>query len=376
MSESLKQVWGYSVLGDINPDDFSFTRRISWDELTELLERNPRVSMMCDWIAGEVIKNGWNWVQDEDITFINLEGVSETLPKDEYLELIHFNERIHRGIMFARLHGTSIMKITEEKGKLKNCKVYHRANAMSGWRILKEDIKDGKPFQFTLYMYPTVDEPAVKPEPTVSKLKIEDVIIFKNPMKGETWGGTPSSKLIAHVATLEELVIKLLAKHAIDLVDNFWHIMNIKSEEQAKAISTELNKVPLREFYSKDLEIVPMSLNIKGKTEEFSDMFLIMKNFMANGMRVSAQAMDGAPEGTISTAEFNTMIGYAVIEQMQIHWKPYIEDVLRKLGILYPDIIWNKPMVKLDSENQPEENGKEGKDTKKGKEGDNDNGKK
>lgn len=355
MSETLKQIWGYSVLGDIDIAEFSCDRVFAWDELTELLERNPRVSMMCDWIAGEIIKNGWSWKQDEVISFTNADGELQTLPKDEYLELIHFKERVHRGIMFARLHGTAIAHITEDEGKLRNCKIYHRANALSGWRIFQDDIKDGKPFQFSLWLYPTVDEPSIKPEPTKSKLKIEDVVIFNNPMKGERWGGTPSSKLIAALATLEELIVKLMGKHAIDLVDNFWHIKGIKSKAEAEGISTQLGKVPLRELYTKTMDIEPLSLNIQGKSDDFVNMFKIMKDFMANGMRVSAQAMDGAPEGTQSSAEYNTMIGYAVIEQMQNHWKPYIEELLKRLGIVYPDIEWNKPMVPLDQKNIKED---------------------
>jgi len=361
---SSNSAWGFTVLGDLDREDFSFNTKLTYDELIVLLERNPRMSQMCDWLPAEALKNWIKWKQDEQITYTtkDVDGneISESISKDEYLELIKFKAEAHRAIMFARLQGTSLMKIFREEGKLATVKTYHRSQATSGWKIMKDDLgEDGKPKSFSLYLYPPLDEPAVDPKPRQSKLLIKDVVVFPNPMKGERWGGTPSSKLIDSVAQLEELIMKLLGKHALDIVDNFFMVNNIESEEQAEAIHDQIAKLPLRELYVNGIEIIPMSLNIQGKVGDFEGLIKILKDFMANAMRISAQAMDGAAQGTISSAEFNTMISYAVVEQIQNHFKPYLEECFRRLGFKYPDFEWNKPIQKLDEQNKPRDGNNE-----------------
>lgn len=343
---NLRQIYGYSVMGDEDRADFSFNKLMSYDEATELYERNPRVSMMCEWIAGEIIKNRWKWKQDETIG-----GMS----KDDYLEKVKFFEKIVRGIAFARLHGTSIAeKLEQDKDKLPNIKIWHRSNARTGWTILKEDLdEDGVPKQVTLNIYADPDDVASPLKTGTRKILLENLVVLANPKKGERWGGTPTAKMINHVAQLEELLLKLMGKHALDMVDNFFLIKGVGSEDEAVAIHEVLGNAPLREAYMEgDLDITPMSLLVQGKTSDFTEMIQNLKNFMANAMRVSAQSLDGAPEGTLSSAEFNTIISYAVIEQLQNHWKPYIEELLTKLGILYPDFEWNKPILKLEDEKQ------------------------
>lgn len=380
-----KVAYGFSVLGEEDQEEFSFLKKLSYDELTELLERNPRVSMMCDWISAEVIKNGWEWEENEELTFEisiptedNKAVIKETrtIDKDEFLELIKFDEKLQRAFMFARLHGTSVMEIKRQPGKLPNAKVWHRSSSRTGWTIRKDDVEEqnldsgAKKVDvktLTLLEYPPVDDPALgKNEPGERKLNLMECVIFKNPMKGETWGGTPSSKMISHMALGEELVLKLMVKHALDMVDNWYHIKNTKSEGEASGVHEELKKFPLRELYTKDLEIEAMTLNIPGKSAEFAELFKIMKEFMANSMRVSMQSMDGAPEGTISSAEYNTMIAYAVIEQIQNHFKPYMIEAFLKLGIEKPNFTWNKPMVKLDDQPEQRKPGQPGEPGEKG----------
>lgn len=348
----------YSVMGDEDRSEFQFSIPLSDGKLLELLERNPRVAMMCDWMTAIALKNG------------------HTLPpnSEEHLEKIHFKEKEHRAIMFARLHGSSMVrkydnpiadKETEEGDIIEqtittNCEVYHRNGNGNGWFLKSDDIgKNGQPKSFHLQ---------IKVEKGKTKQIIvpaEECVIFKNPKKTERWDGTPSSKLIAHIALLEELLLKLCGKHALDIAGSFLHFDGVTSDEHAAAIHTAVSEKPLNELYTNGITITPMNNEVKGAMQDLVALDNMLKDYMACAMRVSRQAMDGAAEGTLSSAEMNTIMTSDTIEAIQSHYSPYIEDMLALLG--YPDfkITWNKPIEKLDTKSNVNTDKPEGKNNVK-----------
>lgn len=355
-----------SVMGDDDRKEFHFNEPLTVDELTELLERNCRVSMLCDWMVGEALKNGWEWDEDEELEYtdpVTQETIS--ISKDDYLELIKADEKIHRGLMFARLHGVSLAVMLNENGDLTNLsedgtyddfEIYHRTDGLrTGFKILQEDCDaNGVPIQFSIFKYPAFEDGITKKDikqPTPIKVNAKRCVVIKNPKKGERWGGTPSSKQIAHVAQLEELILKLMGKHILNIIDAFFHVKGCKSEDQADAIHDELAKKPIDEFFADGIELLPMRCEVQGSASDFDVSFEILKDYMACGMRVSRQAMDGAPEGTLSSAEYNTIISYSVIEQIQNHFKPYIEEIFAKLGFQNPNFDWVKPMLETKDNN-------------------------
>jgi len=349
----------YGCMGDTDRKEFHFDEDLSDDELIELLERNPRMNMHCAWISGEVLKNGWEWDEEEEIKYTDPKTKEEvTVSKDDYLELIKAHAKLLRGLTFARLHGTSVAiglnqdaDLSKEapESKYTDFEVYHRTGGMrSGWRILAEDVDgNGMPFQISLYIRPAHEDGMTTKENKSAPIKVnvKRCVFIKNPKMGERWGGTPSSKLIGHVALMEELLLKLIGKHALNVVDAFFHVKNCKSQAKADAIHEQLSKKTLDELYTNGVELEPMRCEVQGNATDFDVLVEIYKDYMACGMRVSRQAMDGAPEGTLSSAEYNTIISYSVIEQIQNHFKPYIEDIFKLLGFQNPNFDWVKPMI-------------------------------
>jgi len=346
----------FTVMGDIDSENFSFVKSFTYDELTELLERNPRVSMQCDWMTGEMLKNGWDWVQDGEVEYTDREDVTTMVSYDDYLELMGGIRKIHRGVMFARLHGSSVAVFDED---YKDFKIWHKSSSSNGYYIFKSDIgDDGQPKSITLQVLPPSDEPLIQYKPSAIKtvIPIERCRFFFNPKKGEVWGGTPSSKLIAHTAVAEELTMRLAMKHGIDIANDFMLFKNVNDADQAALLKTEYDKRPLKALYVKGIEMEPMSSNSKGSTGDYKVMADLMKDYMACGMRVSRQAMDGAPEGTLSSAEINSMISYAVIKEMQQHWKSTMEEIFRMLGFENPNIEWMEPEDNQNNTDKNEDN--------------------
>ena len=64
---------------------------------------------------------------------------------------------------------------------------------------------------------------------------------------------------------------------------------------------------------------------------------------MAAAMRVSRQALDGAPEGTLSSAAYNTIMSNSTIVEIQEHFKATVEECLAMLNIDV-QITWNPPL--------------------------------
>ena len=363
MVQSRFQSSSYSVMGDEDRTEFQFANPLDDNELLEMLERNPRISMLCDWMTAIALKNGFN-----------LPSGSEA-----HLEKIHFMEKLHRLIMFDRLHGAAMARLFDkivddikdadgdviETTKTTNFEVYHKIAGTVGWFLKSSDIgENGQPKSFHLTV--NIEEGKV----ATKIVQASEVVIFKNPKKRERWDGTPSSKLIAHTALLEEMLLKITGKHAIDVAGSFLHFDGIQSTEQAAAIHASFEDRPISELYTNGVTITPMMNEVKGAIGElkiFSDM---LKDFMASGMRVSRQAMDGAAEGTLSSAEYNTIMTSDTIEAIQSHHTPYIIDLLALLG--YPDhkLVWNKPIEKLDSDNKekPQDEDSEDKDVSNEKE--------
>ena len=333
----------YSVMGDKDRSEFQFSKNVSNAELLELLERNPRVSMLCDWMTAIALKNGFNLPEGSE----------------EHLDAIHFMEKLHRAIMFGRLHGASmcrkfdapIASVEDEEGdiieetKTANFEVYHRQGGGNGWYLKTTDIgPNGQPQSFHLQMR------IEKGKSKVDIVPAAQCVIFKNPKKRERWDGTPTSKLIVKTAILEELLLKITGKHALDIAGAFLWIDGVISDEHAASLHSALAEKPLSELYTSGISITPMMNQIKGSIKELKIYNDMLKDYMACAMRVSRQSMDGAAEGTLSSAEYNTIMTSDTIEGIQTHYTPYIIDLFTLIGYPNHKLIWNKPIEKLDKD--------------------------
>lgn len=337
------------VMGDTDRKEFHFNEILSYEELLELLERNAYMSILCDWMVAEAVKNGFEMDKEGQVSYTDRFGVEKSVSFEEYIELIKFMNKIHRGKMFARLHGESIgvffddkpdLSKKSESGKYTDFEIYHRLAFNNGFRITKVD-DFGQPTEYDISVM-NVDD--ISQEPKKFKVTADRVVVFANPKKGATWGGTPSSKLIGHYAQVYELTVKWMAKHALDIASPFWLVEEIDNEAKADEFDEEMSKSPLTAIYVKgNVKMTPMILQPKGYAVDFKTMLDILKDYMAAAMRVSRQAMDGAPEGTLSSAAYNTIMSNSTIIEIQEHFKATVEECLAMLNIDV-QITWNPPL--------------------------------
>lgn len=360
---ALKRSTKRFVMGDIDRKEFQFNVPLSDDELVTLLENNAYVSIACFSMPEEAFKNGFELENKEKIKFTikkddpaNGHKIGEVieLDPDEYLEKIKFAAKFLRGVMFARLHGESIavffnedpdLDKASEDGTYTDFKIYHRLAHNNGWRV-KEVDGPGNPTVYNIKIINTRDPIGVtafkKRDFTVNAKR---VVIFPNPMKGQVWGGTPTSRLMAHQGQLIALIQKWMGKHALDIASPFWLASNISNIDHANELIEEIKKFPLLALLiDGEMQIEAMMLQPKGFAKDFQIMLDVLKDYISAALRVSRQTIDGAPEGTLSSAEFNTIMSMGTIQGIQTHWKPILEETLQMLGFKDPNITWNKPM--------------------------------
>ena len=348
------------VMGDEDRTEFQFNKKLTVTELLTLLERNPRVSMMCDWMPSEAIKNGYEFDEDAELEF-DENPENESMTQSEFLEFIHFYTKLHQAMMYCRLLGDALMVFLGENPNLAepcvryyDCAVYHKLDGTgNGWRIKSvykssdnvdfRNIGLTKEYELKLFF----NTQHMRQE--TFTVTAERCIVWANPKKRMTWSGTPSSELIAKVAQLEELMIRALSKRGLLLGGGFYKFGKIKDEPHAARIADKFNNGLIDEFYCRNLDIEFISPQIMGHGQEFKELFEILKKYMACAMQVNPEAMDsGSDKGIVAN--------YSTIKGIQAHFKPYMEQTFRMFNFKNPNFTWNEPVMDIINPNLPVQN--------------------
>jgi len=331
-------------MGDTDLDEFDWNESMSNEELLTLYERNGTMALLCDWIPGEALKNNWTWktvngkprpppsnpttptpTPDEkqptppenqpqpaekegSVTFTDPKtGEKSTLPYFEFLEQIHFKPKLLRAIAFARLHGSALMVFFNDSPDLDtiseqyyDCEVYHKDCFGNGWSVAEVD-DFGNPTVFHIKIQ--TDEMDFPKEFDVNA---ERCVVFKNPRKGQCWDGTPSSRMLAHYNQAEELCVKNAVKWVILHAKATAHFRNVTSQGQADRLHTVFNHGQTDELMTNQVEMDWKAPPLQSLGQSLGTFFNILANLQARTIRISRQAMDGAPEGTLSSAQYST----------------------------------------------------------------------
>jgi len=284
------------------------------------------------------------------------------MPYDEFLEKIKFKSKLLRAIAFARLHGSSLMVFYNGDGDLRkgtppyfDCEVFHKYCRGNGWTV--NEIDDfGNPKSFTI----TIQTEEMQ-KPLEFIVSADRCVVFMNPRKGQRWDGTPSSIAIAHYIQAEELTVKNAVKWVMLHAKATALFTGVTNQTQADRIHDIFNHGQADELMTNNIQLEWKAPPLQSLGQSLGTFFNILANLQARTLRVSRQAMDGAPEGTLSSAQYNYILTYAGVEQVQEHFKPYIEQCFRMFGFKNPNIDFPKLQltnVTLEdiSKNEPKEN--------------------
>jgi hypothetical protein len=341
-----------ALYADSDRGEFSFNHDYTPEERLEMLRRNPSVQASSLWFAQEALHNRWTHASQDEVQW-------------ELLDEIDFLNKAKLAITYCRTFGHALMvfhdgptdDIEQDRGPdhiYSGCDIYYPIANSCGYRVEPRDFDGtGTPKIYTLsYVIEGADMKQVASMKQVRRIPASRCVHWNNPRLVTSWHGTPTIDLVLPYAYAEELLYKALSKRAIKAAGGIIVATNVQSAEVAQQLVDKID--------GGQADTIPL----QGETEiswvgpqfgasEYDVFLTLIRNMIARGIRISAQALDGAPEGTLSSAQYNSIYAFKAIVDCQVHFKPYLTQSLQRLGI-EGDIEMALPVDELDLGN-PEE---------------------
>jgi hypothetical protein len=334
------------IAGDTDPEDTSLTDPITKDEALVLLLRNGKIRKATSWVAREAIRPRFIMKTEKQIvgTKHNKPYIFPTIL--EYLEWIGFFTEVEKAVTWYRLFGTSIMVLFKEGEEIPNMfmplpaydsvRAYHPLANGSGYQILSA------PQNSWYYDISFKDE---LNNTKTYKVHKDRVITMNAPHLELTFAGSSCVEPILKVAKIQEQMLCSVLQRLHFMGAGILTI-NVANAEEQSIVEAAIKKSVkyLNVIYTTDKVENTMKVDVPDlKPAQFREFWDIMQEEIANGSNMSKKLISGDPQGTISSAQWDTEISYTEVYQTQRHSKKDIESILYKLGIEDTTFQWNDP---------------------------------
>lgn len=352
---------GTTLDGDEDPTEFSFDHIPTDDDLLKLYRRNEFIQVAVEWAVSESNRRWITFTTPQNNISATKFGKPYTFKTfDEYLKWIDFKGKDTLCKTWSRLFGNSIMLFLDSQqsfadakdeeitlpsnpyGIYSDCEPYHplcnTSDGQCGYEVLDTDA-DGKPSKYRITIY---TKGMKKPRKYICDA--DRVVEYSAPKKEIKYGGSSRVEGIAMIALAEEQTFKRLLKRAHDVAGGILTVVGVSSEEEAKAldaaIGTDISSID-RLYLQAGREIDWKTPDLKA-SGEFIAIFDIFTRKLARHLRVSQQVLDGAPQGTQSSAKYNLITSYMEILAIQEHYSNTMEKCFNKLGKQDTTFTWNE----------------------------------
>lgn len=345
------------LTGDTSAKDFSWEDFLTSNALLILLQRNGKVRKACSWIAQEALRPRFQMDVDQKVkgTKFGLEYVFPSIV--DYLEWIGFFDAVQQSITWSRLFGTSIVVMFDSKEKYNGqkfeplklydaCAAYYPLAGANGYQIVKE----GESFYYKLSY---TDEMGQVKSYNVTK---ERVIPFHAPRLELTWKGSSAIEPLAKLAIVQEQMLRSIMSR-LHFMGAGVAVMKAANEDEKKTLelSTGKSLTYLDKIYTSDdpkqvMEMFVPDLN----ASQFREIWDISQEEIATDMNMSKKLISGDPQGTQSSAQWDTEVSYTEVYQVQRHYRKPIEHVIYQLGFKDTSFQWNDPFPTEHAEDEKE----------------------
>jgi hypothetical protein len=345
---------GSYIAGDTDPSDFNYTNALSRHDLLSLLLRNGKVQKATVWFAGEILRERWEFAVDQAIQAPK-HGLPYTFKTfNEWLEWNGFLQEVNNSLMWSLLFGEAILVFFKDGEIIAKddvltgltsydlCRAYYPITDGNGYVLEDVDQITNTP---NLYR---IELRAQQAKGMLSfKVEADRVVRFPAPKKELKFAGTSTVSAIAHDCLAQEQIKRAVVTQANNLIGGIVAIKAADDNERElvdNAVGDTLTH--LRRVYFKNpgdidnlVKIIVPDLNIT----QLEDLNNILQTDIATGMDMSKSVLEGAPQGTISSAGFNTYNTYTKVKQLQSHYKRAMEKAFFKLGKMDTTFTWNDP---------------------------------
>ena len=338
------------IRGDLDPEDFSYTVALTRQELLALFLRNSKVKKAVAWFAGEMIRERWEFKEDQPITGTK-HGTEYKFAKFmDWLEWNGFMQEVLKACMWALLFGEAILVFydgKEEKGaKWKNtenlflkggdtfvkCKAFYEEINQNGYMIENVDNFFGTPETYKITLTAYKAKSSIKYYVDAATR----VVRFSAPQMELKYSGTSTVSTIAKDCIVQELMKRATAVQAMNLQSGILACRVSGAEEKTQLeseIATTLTHLK-RVFVSGNMSMQELFQIIVPdlKIDQLAGINELMQQDIATGIDMSISNLEGAPQGALSSAEYDTFNTYSKVKQLQSHFKRAFEECFFKLG--------------------------------------------
>jgi len=371
------------IRGDLDPEDFSYTLPLTRPELLALFLRNSKIKKAVAWFAGEMIRERWEFDTDEAIAGTK-HGAPYTFEQfNDWLEWNGAIQELLKACMWALLFGEAIMVFytdqdqTSEKwkntdnlwlkggqGKFVKCKAFYEEINQNGYMIEQTDDFFGVPQTYRITLMTYKAKRAVKYYVDANTR----VVRFCAPQMELKYAGNSTVSTISKDCIVQELAKRSTAVQLLNVCGGIL-ACRVSGEAEKAQLEAEIatTLTHLKKVYASGnmtfeemFKIIVPDLKI----DQLAGMNELMQQDIATGIDMSISNLEGAPQGALSSAEYDTFNTYSKVKQLQAHFKRAFEETFFKLG--KKDTTFQfydpTPQIGMNAQNGPSSTDSAGKD--------------
>lgn len=378
----------HHLYGDVYPSNASYSDPIWGTHLLKMYYRNEFIQFMIDWMPAEAFRNWVIFIEEETTyegvkygkpyTFKGYEHedpetqkITRLSPFNEYLQWNDVPVNWIQGVGWSRLYneGSLLVFLDDDEDLLKQSEreeseIIWAANSdPQGYTrfIVYQPVANDKGTGFQVYDGPD----GVNADGSVNKWKItmhsqhmkaaKTFIIDAERCIHLLWkkkenGWKACSRVIGMVPTckMEEQTFQKLTKRAHDVAGGILTITGVASEAESDAISaalgddlTSVDRLMLKE--GREAAYITPDLKASG---EFASIFEMYTKKLVRHMQINQQILDGEKSGAGlgGNTDNDVELGYTEMNDIQEHYRNYLEKVFYKLGKANTSFVYRVPM--------------------------------
>ena len=369
-SDDVREISSMYLKGDLDPKNFSYVTPITRVELLNLFLRNGKIQKACVWFAGEVLRERWE--------FHKKQKVKSTKHGEKYvfkqfilwLEWNGFMQEVLKALFWSLLFGEAIIVFYDgqenkasvregttyphfkkikptkgNKGAIK-CKAFYELCKGNGYTIEDQDKFFGIPTLYKIKLHPNKSKKDI-----VYYVDSARVVRFPAMQKELKYGGSSSVGTIAKDCIAQEQIKRSVVTSMNMLCGGIMALRadNADGKEKIKeSIGDSLSH--LRRVYimgDMDFDQLIKLIIPDFKIDQIKDMNDIIQTDISTGIDMSKSNLEGAPQGALSSAEYDTLNTYSKVKQLQAHFKRAMEECFFMFGKKDTSFDWNDPTPKI-----------------------------
>lgn len=350
------------IRGDTDPQEFSYTMKLSREERLTLFLRNGKLQKATDWMAGEILRERWTFQTEQPIT-----GVKHGLPFvfttfDAWLEWTGFLQEVHKALTWSLLFGESILVYYDGKEQsaplYKNthdiylngpsnfitCKAYYPITYNNGYTSEEDDEWSGLPL-----VYKITSNSTRRKKTKTYYVNKNRTVRFYAPQKDLKYEGTSNIATIEHDCLIQEQIKRAIAVQMNNLSSGIVAI-NVKDDDEKDAIDADITDQfnYLHKFYytgEKPADDIIKLIVPDFNVAQIAQLNTILQTDIATGISISTSNLEGAPQGAISSAKYDSYNTYSRVKQFQSHYKKAFEEAFYMFGKTDTTFEWNEVII-------------------------------